>query len=84
MKNTHTNRRQFLTTGAIGLTSSLAMVQPWKAVMAAKKTSDSVHGPLTITDIEKHVIHPNFVDWHHYKLNHYLSLIHISEPTRPY
>ena len=71
MKNTHTNRRQFLTTGAIGLTSSLAMVQPWKAVMAAKKTSDSVHGPLTITDIEKHVIHPNYVDWHHYKLNHY-------------
>ena len=37
MKNTHTNRRQFLKTGAIGLTSSLAMVQPWKAVMAAKK-----------------------------------------------
>ena len=71
MKNLEPNRRQFLTTGTIGLMSTLAMVKPWKAVLAAKKTSDSAHGPLTITDIEKHEIHPSYVDWHHYKLNHY-------------
>ena len=64
-------RREFLTTGTIGLMSTLAMVKPWKAVMVAKKTSDSVHGPLTITDIEKHEIHPNYLDWLQYELNHY-------------
>jgi len=64
------SRRQFLATGAGGLLGMAALQQPWLA-LAAKKTADSVHGPIRITDIEKHEIHPDYVDWLHYELNHF-------------
>ena len=40
MENKGQNRRQFLTTGIASLIGSTAVVRPWKAALAAKKTSD--------------------------------------------
>ena len=70
MGNRIQSRRQFLATGAGGLLATAALQQPWLA-LAAKKTADSVHGRIRITDIEKHTIHPSYVDWLHYELNHF-------------
>ena len=61
------SRRKFLKTGTCGL----AVAQAWPAAMAAKKTSDSIHGQITITDIESHEIKPDYLDWLRYELNHY-------------
>ena len=71
MENKGQNRRQFLTTGIASLIGSTAVVRPWKAALAAKKTSDSVNGPLIVTDVEKHKIHPNYVPWQQHQLNHF-------------
>ena len=65
------SRRQFLTTSTAGLFGTAAMIAPWKAVHAAKKTSDSLHGPIKITDIEIHEITDEFVDWISYELRHF-------------
>ena len=65
------SRRQFLTTSTAGLFGTVAMIAPWKAVHAAKKTSDSLHGPIKITDIEIHEITDEFVDWISYELRHF-------------
>lgn len=63
-------RRRFLATSAGGLATITGLTKP-KAVMAAKTTADSVHGKITITDIEEHEIHPSYLDFLHYELNHY-------------
>ena len=70
MRNMKQSRRQFLMTGAGGLLATAALQQPWLA-LAAKKTADSVRGPIRVTDIEKYEIHPDYVDWLHYELNHF-------------
>ena len=64
-------RRRFLATGVGGLTAAAVVAKPWTAALAAKQTADSVHGSITITDIETHEIKPNYIDWLQYELNHY-------------
>ena len=65
------NRRRFLAAGAGGLAATATLMRPWKAAMAAKQTSDSVHGRITITDIETHEIKLDYLDWLQYELNHF-------------
>ena len=65
------SRRRFLAAGAGGLVAAAGLARPWSAALAAKKTADSVHGRITITDIEEHEIHPDYLDFLHYELNHY-------------
>ncbi|MCH2376513.1 MAG: hypothetical protein MK538_20185, partial [Planctomycetes bacterium] len=48
------SRRLFLATGAGGLAAAAALAKPWTSALAAQKRAESVHGPLTITDIETH------------------------------
>ena len=61
------SRRQFLTAGAGLLAGGLSR----DAALAAKKTADSVRGPIKITDIEVHDITVDYHDWIAYPLNHF-------------
>ena len=70
------SRRGFLAAGAGGLVAATGLVAPWRAALAAKRTSDSVHGRITITDIETHTVKLDYLDWLHYELNHFYG------PTR--
>ena len=65
------SRRRFLRAGVGGLAVAAALAKPWTAALAANKRADSVHGKVTITDIEHHEIHPNYRDFLEYELNHY-------------
>lgn len=69
------NRRRFLAAGTGGLAATAALAKSWTAAMAAKKTSDSIHGRITITDIETHEIKLDYLDWLQYELNHYYGPI---------
>ncbi len=64
-------RRRFLAAGAGGLAAAAVLAKPWKAALAAKQASDSVHGRITITDIETHEIKLDYLDWLQYELNHF-------------
>ena len=65
------SRRLFLAKGAGGLAAAAALAKPWTSALAAQKRAESVHGPLTITDIETHHIKPSYLNWLEYELNHY-------------
>ena len=60
-------RRGFLTSVLAGG----ALLNAWKPIWAAKKRSDSIRGPIKITDIEVHNLKSEFVDWIAYELNHF-------------
>ena len=64
------SRRHFLEAGAGGVAAA-ALAIPSRTLWAARKASDSTHGPLKITDIEEHEIHPSYLDWLENDLNHY-------------
>ena len=69
------NRRRFMATSAGGLVAGAVLSGPYGAAWAAKKTADSVHGPVKIVDIEVHRIKVDYLDWLHYELNHYYGPI---------
>ncbi len=65
------NRRSFLSAGAgVAMAGGLSL-SSWNPLRAAMKRSDSLHGPVRVTDIEVHEITDEFVDWEAYQLNHY-------------
>ena len=70
------SRRGFLAAGTGGLVAAAGALTPNLAALAARRTSDSVHGPIAITDIETHDIKLDYLDWLHYELNHFYG------PTR--
>ena len=70
------NRRGFLAAGTGGLVAAAGALTPNLAALAARRTSDSVHGPIVITDIETHDVKLDYLDWLHYELNHFYG------PTR--
>ena len=65
------NRRRFLAAGVGALAAGGAVLNRWKPALAAKKVAESVHGPLTVTDIESHEITLPYHDWIHYQLQHF-------------
>ena len=72
-------RRRFLGTGAAATLAacgwSVGGSSPWSQALAAKKTADSIHGSLRVTDIEVHDVHLDYLDWLHYELNHFYGPI---------
>ena len=70
------SRRRFLATTA----GSLAFPAVWwnsqQAAFAVKKTAESAHGKITVTDIEVHDITVDYVDWIAYQLNHFYGPSH--------
>ena len=50
------DRRGFLTAAASAVMASGVSLNTWKPLWAAKKRADSLHGAITITDIELHQI----------------------------
>ena len=65
------NRRRFVAAGVGALLAGGAVLNRWKPALAAKKVSDSLHGPLIVTDIESHEITLPYHDWIHYQLQHF-------------
>ena len=70
------NRRRFLSRCAAGWVALAGSWTSRQRALAARRESDSVHGPIRITDIEIHDIMVDYVDWIAYPLNHYYG------PTR--
>lgn len=65
------SRRRFLTAGAGTIAGAGLFSAAGDGALAAKKTSDSVRGPVQITDIEVHEITEEYEDWIAYQLNHF-------------
>ncbi len=64
-------RRQFLSSVGAAALASTYFTRHRNTALAAARTAESVHGKLRVTDVEVHEIHPEYVDWIHYQLQHY-------------
>jgi len=71
IESTAVNRRKFMAASAGLLAGSSTLLNSWKPALAAKKTTDSVYGKITVTEIESHRISLPYQDWIHYQLQHY-------------
>jgi L-alanine-DL-glutamate epimerase-like enolase superfamily enzyme len=63
-------RRRFMANGLAGIIGGAAWTD-FGAVLQAKQTSESVQGPIRVTDVEVHDISVPYHDWIAYQLNHY-------------
>ncbi|MCH2211312.1 MAG: mandelate racemase/muconate lactonizing enzyme family protein [Fuerstiella sp.] len=67
----HCSRRSFLAASAGAAAAGGLLPSSSAALRAALKRSESLHGPVTVTDIEVHEITNEFVDWQAWPLNHF-------------
>ncbi|MCH2376086.1 MAG: hypothetical protein MK538_18020 [Planctomycetes bacterium] len=71
---TRLSRRNFLLSSAGSLVAGSAALNAWKPALAAEKRADSVHGKITITDIEVHTFADEPIDSMAYELVHFYGI----------